>query len=296
MRALRYFFSEALASLWRARGAAVLAIGTIGLGLFVLGLFLLLNANVQQLVDRWSASAELSIFLDDAATPEQLEAIDAVVAGSGLTVSREYVSKSQALERFRQDFPDLAPAAGAMTRNPFPASFELRLRPDTREVPGAVDRLVASLSALDGVVDVRYDRQWLARLDAVVRGARLVGGVLVAMLGIAAAMTVANVVRLGVAARSDEIEIMQLVGAPLAYVRGPFVAEGVLQGGAGAVAAILALAGVFQLLRSRFGDVIAGALGTSGLTFLSLPVLIVLLMGGMVLGYAGGYAVARRLS
>jgi cell division transport system permease protein len=296
MRALQYFFKEALASLWRARGAALLAVATIALGLFVLGFFLLLNANVQQLVERWSESAELSVFLEAGATSEELKAIDELVAQSGLTIKREYVSKEQALARFRNDFPDLAPAAASLGSNPLPASFELRLRPDAREVSGVVDGLVATLSMMDGVEDVRYDRQWLARLNAVVRGARVVGGVLVAMLALAAAMTVANVVRLGAAARRDEIEIMQLVGAPLAYVRGPFVAEGILQGGAGAILAIGALAGAYLFLRSRFGEVMAAALGTSGLTFLSLPLLVVLLMGGMALGYLGGYVVARRVT
>lgn len=296
MRALRYFFAEAAASLWRARGAAALAIVTIGVGLFVLGFFLLLNTNLQQLVTRWSESAELSVFLHDGATAEQLKRIDELVAGSGLTLQREYVSKEQALARFRRDFPDLAPAAGALGRNPLPASLELRLRPEVREATGGVEGLVTSLSGLAGVADVRYDREWLARLNTVVRGARITGAVLVALLGLAAGMTVANVVRLAAAARRDEIEIMQLVGAPLAYVRGPFVAEGILQGGLGAVLAILALAGTFHVLRLRFGAAAAMALGTSGPAFLSLPVIVVLLLGGMALGCIGGYVVARRVA
>ena len=61
------------------------------------------------------------------------------------------------------------------------------------------------------------------------------------LMGLAAAVTVATVVRLGLLARRDEIEIMELVGAPLAYIRGPFVAEGLLQGGIGALLAILFL-------------------------------------------------------
>lgn len=296
MRAIQYFFTEAAASLWRARGAAALAIVTIGVGLFVLGFFLLLNANLQQVVTRWSESAELSVFLHDDVTPGQLKGIDELVAGSGLTLQREYVSKEQALASFRTDFPDLAPAASALGRNPLPASFELRLRPEAREATGAVEGLVTGLSGMAGVADVRYDRQWLTRLNAVVRGARIAGAVLVALLGLAAAMTVANVVRLAAAARRDEIEIMQLVGAPFAYVRGPFVAEGVLQGGLGAILAILALAGTYQALRLRFGDAAAATLGTTGLTFLSLPVIIVLLMGGMALGCIGGYVVARRVA
>ena len=66
-----------------------------------------------------------------------------------------------------------------------------------------------------------------------------IGLVIVALLAVAAAMTVANVVRLAAYARRDEIEIMQLVGAPFAFIRGPFVAEGILQGGAGALVAIV---------------------------------------------------------
>jgi len=284
MRALQYFFGEALASLWRARGAALLAVATIGVGLFVLGFFLLVNTNVQRVVDRWSESAEISVFLEDAITAEQLKNIDELVARSRLAAHREYVSKQQALERFKADFPDLAPAAASANHSPLPASFELQLRSDVRESSGAVNALVTSLSQMAGVADVRYDRQWLERLNAIIRGARIAGAVVVAMLAFAAAMTVANVVRLAATARRDEIEIMHLVGAPFAYVRGPFVAEGILQGGAGAILAIGALAVLFQAGRLRFE-----------LTFLSFPILIVLLLGGMAVGCLGGYVVARRV-
>jgi cell division transport system permease protein len=285
MHALKYFFSEAAASLWRARGGALLAILTIAVGLFALGLFLLLNANLQQVVSQWSESAELSVYLDDAATAEQLEAIDGVADRSQLTAHRQYLSKAQALARFRSDFPDLAGTAGTLDRNPFPASFELRLKAETSEATAAIDGLVTALSGMPGVTDVRYDREWLGRLNAIVRGARIAGALIVAMLALAAAMTVANVVTLAAAARRDEIEIMQLVGAPFAYVRGPFVAEGIIQGGTGAVVALLALAGGFYALRMRYG----------ALTFLPVSEMAVLLLGGMALGCVGGYVVARRV-
>lgn len=283
MHALRYFFSEAAASLWRGRGASALAILTIAAGIFVLGFFLVANDNFQRVVDRWSESAELSVYLQDDVTQDQLARIDAMVAQSGLTARGDYISKEQALARFQADFPDLAGTAGTLEDNPFPASFELQLRPDVREATGAVDGLVAALSAMAGVADVRYDREWLSRLNTVVRGGRLAAAGIVAMLALAAAMTVGNVVRLTAAARRDEIEIMQLVGAPFAYVRGPFVAEGILQGGLGALLALAALTATFYLVRSGF----------AGLTFLPLPLAAGLLLGGMLLGCIGGYVVAR---
>ena len=293
MRALRYFVLEAAASLWRGRTAAVLSVLTIAGGLFVLRFFLTLNTNLQRVVGRWTESAELSVYLKDDATAAQLRVIDDLIGQSGLAASREYVSKPQAAARFKQDFPDLAGAADRMENNPFPASFEVRLKPEVREAGAAVDNLATTLGGVQGVADVRYDRRWLGRLNAVVRFLRALGLAIVVLLAIAAALTVANVVRLAASARADEIEIMSLVGAPLAFVRGPFVVEGILQGGAGALLAILMLWALFVVANARYGAMAAQAVGLGAITFLPLSLSVFIVLGGMLLGCLGGLIVAR---
>jgi cell division transport system permease protein len=293
MRALRYFLAEAAASLWRGWRAASLAILTIAAGLFVLGFFLIANDNVQRLTGRWTESAELSVYLTDDATPEQLTVVSTLIDKSGLAATRTYVSKDEAARRFREDFPDLAPAAEKLDSNPFPASFDVHLNPTVREAEAAIDTLAATLGGLAGVADVRYDRRWLSRLNTAIRFVRGIGLLIVVMLAVAAALTVANVVRLAAAARRDEIEIMQLVGAPFAYVRGPFIVEGVLQGGAGAVVAVGLLWGAFLAARARYGAMAAEALGLGSLTFLPLELVLGLVAGGMLLGCVGGVIVAR---
>ena len=295
MRALAYFFAEAAASLWRGRRAAILSILTIAGGLFVLGFFLALNTNLQRVVGRWTASAELSVYLKDDATQSQLKSVDELIAKSGMAVRHEYVSKDQAAARFKQDFPDLAAAANQLESSPFPASFEVRLKPDVQEAGNAVDNLAASLSALNGVADVRYDRRWLTRLTGVVRMVRALGLAIVVLLAIASAVTVANVVRLATYARQDEIEIMELVGAPLAYVRGPFVVEGVLQGGVGAIVALLLLWAVFAAASARYGGLISETIGLGAITFLPFQICLIIIVGGMLLGCAGGFIVARAI-
>ena len=102
-------------------------------------------------------------------------------------------------------------------------------------------------------------------------------------------------VRLAAYARRDEIEIMQLVGAPIAYVRGPFVFEGIIQGGVGALLASLLLWAIFVAGRARFGAMAAEALGLTRLTFLPAEVWLLLIIGGMLLGCLGGFVVARRV-
>jgi cell division transport system permease protein len=293
MRAFNYFVSEAAASLWRGRKAAVLSILTITGGLFVLGFFLVLNTNVQRLVGRWTESAELSVYLKDDITQDQLRIVDDLIAGSGLAAERTYISKTQAIGRFKQDFPDLAGATSRLESNPFPASFEIQLKPDVRDAGGAVDNLSTTLAGLQGVADVRYDRRWLARLNSVVRLLRSLGLGIILLLAFASALTVASVVRLAATAREDEIEIMTLVGAPLTYVRGPFVVEGVLQGGVGALVAILLLWMAFAAANARYGVAAAQAVGLGGITFLPWFLSVLIVVGGMLLGCLGGLIVAR---
>lgn len=293
MRALRYFFSEAAESLWRNRSASVLSMLTIAAGLFVLGFFLMINANIQRVVGRWADSAELAVYLRDEAQPEQIATINEMLTSSGLAASVQFLSKEEARREFARDFPDLAAGAAGLARNPFPASFAVRLNARAQSATGAVDNMAATLNGVAGVADVRYDRTWLARLTATIRVIRGVGLVIVLLMAVASALTVANVVRLAALARRAEIEIMQLVGAPFAYIRGPFIAEGLIQGGMGAVVAVVLLLGTFAAIRARFGAVLADAVGLTGMAFVPTQVLLLLVVGGMALGCLGGFVAAR---
>ena len=295
MRALKYFFGEAAESLWRTRRAAGLSMVTIAAGLFVLGFFLLINANLQRVIGRWTDSAEVSVYLRDDVTREQMAAVNDLLARSGLTSSIQFFSKEEARREFARDFPDLASASAALERNPFPASFAVRLNPRAQSAPEEVDSMASLLSSLPGVADVRYDRTWIARLNSTIRFVRGVGIAIIVLLAFASAMTVASVVRLTAMARSDEIEIMQLVGAPFAYIRGPFIVEGFLQGGMGAIVSILLLVATFAAIRARFGTALGDAVGLTGVAFVPLQLLLLLVAGGMALGCLGGFIVARTV-
>ena len=290
-RALRYATEEAALSLWRGRQAGILSTLTIALALFVLGGFLLVTANLDRLGSEWSRAAELSVYLKDDVTAEQRRTVEAVLAPGEIVASHEYVSKSDALVRFKQTFSDLAPALDTVETNPLPASFEVRLRPGP-DAGAAVDVLAARLQQLPGVADVRYDRQWLDRLLSAIRVIRGVGFLLGSVLTIAAALTVANVVRLALYARRDELDIMQLVGAPQAYIRGPFVMEGVLQGGAGALLALAVLGVAYVALRARYLVPLATALNVSSIHFLPAQLCVLLVIGGMAVGCIGGLVAA----
>ena len=291
MRALRYAFEEAVTSLWRGRQAGVLSTVTIALALFVLGGFLVVTANLQRLGAEWSSAAELSVYLRDEVTAAERRDIETALAPSDVVASRNYVSKADALARFKQTFGELGAAVDGLGDNPLPASIDVRLRSGSG-TSAAVDALGARLQEMPGVADVRYDRQWLSRVLSAIAIVRGIGLVLACVLSIAAALTVANVVRLALYARRDELEIMQLVGAPEAYIRGPFVMEGVLQGGVGALIALVALGGGFLALRGRYLTPLASAMNMSSVHFLPIELCVMLVLGGMAVGCLGGLVAA----
>jgi len=293
MRAFDYALRQGWASLWRSRGSTAFAVVAIALAMMVLGTLLMVTWNAERVLDRWTSAAEFSVYLRDDATSEQRGTIESLIDDSGAAAGREYVSKADALQRFRQEFIELAALATSFEDNPFPASVEVRIRPDA-ETDGRADELVKRLASLPGVADVRYDRQWLERLGNGLETVRAAGLVLVGLMVIAAAVTVATVVRLGLYARRAEIEIMELVGSPLAFIRGPFVAEGVLQGGIGAVLALVVLGAAYAAVQGLWGADIRGLLDGGGFEFLPARMGTLVVVGGMAVGGAGGFVASRH--
>jgi cell division transport system permease protein len=293
MRALDYALRQGWESLWRSRGSSAFAIVAIALAMIVLGALLLLTWNAEKLLAQWSSAAEFSIYLRDDATSEERGAIEAVIDRSGVTAGREYVSKADALVRFRQEFAELASLTSGFEDNPFPASLEVRVRPEA-ESDGHVDELVRRLATAPGVADVRYDREWLARIARGLQTIRFAGLVLATLMALAAAVTVATVVRLGLHARRAELEIMELVGAPLMFIRGPFIAEGLFQGGVGAIVALGLLWLGYSGVVAWWGGDITPLLDGGALEFLPPRLSAYLVIGGMAVGSAGGFAAARH--
>jgi len=264
----------------------------IALALIVLGALLIVSWNAEQLLARWSSAAEFSVYLRDEATSDQRGAIETAIDQSQLADGREYVSKAEALTRFRREFAELSELTSGFDENPFPASIEVRVRPGAEH--DIAEALVKRLVAMPGVADARYDRDWLTRVASVLGTIRAAGLALALLMAIAAAVTVATVVRLGLRTRRDELEIMELVGAPLAFIRGPFVAEGFLQGGIGALLATAALWVGFLIAMAWWGTDLNSLLDGGSVQFLPIRLCLYLILGGMLVGSAGGLVAARE--
>lgn len=294
MGTLKFCVREAAVSLWRQRGATVLSALTIAVAIAVLGAFLVVTFNLDRALAAWNAAAELTVYLRDDITPEQRADLNRLLTGTSLVAGRTYVSKADALERFKRDFPDLAPSATALEQNPMPASIEVRLAP-ALATSDAVEGLATRVGVAAGVADVRFDRQWLARLarlaSALGWAGWFVGGVLV----LAAAFTVTAIVRLSLFERRDAVEIMQLMGAPVALLRGPLIAEGIMHGGLGALVAVGGLYLAQIVVRGRVLQAVPGLVESGFFAYLPWTSALGLIVGGMAVGCLGGLVASRHV-
>jgi len=291
-RALGYFFQEALTSLWRSRFMNALSVGTIAVSLFVLGAFLAVAGSLNDIVTRWTQKVQVVFYLEDGIEDRVRESLENRLKDDPAVEGLSPVSRQEALERFRALFRDLRSLPEDLGENPFPASLEVALKPD-RQSPPEVERLVHAFEKAPGVREVQYDLLWIERLATGVRLVRGAGAFLGGILVLAGVFTISNVIRLTVYAREDELDIMRLVGATQAYVKGPFVAEGMIQGGLGGLFAVALLGGAARLLRQ---DLLAASdlLGRAPLA-IPLELGLVLVLGGMAVGIVGSLVSLRRV-
>jgi cell division transport system permease protein len=293
-RVLSFCVREAGLSLWRQRGLSLQAVCTIAVAMFVLAAFLTVAGNLDRAVSMWGAAAEITVYLRDDITEAQRADVNRMLADSPLVASRAYVSKAEARRRFERDFPDLAGSVATLEQNPLPASIDLGLRPELATTD-VVEALATRLGVTEGVADVRFDRRWLDRLALMARAVSWTGWMLGAVLILAAGLTVATVVRLSLHTRRDEIEILQLMGAPMVYLRGPFVTEGMIHGAVGAMMAVIALYGAHAVVEGGLRSAIPRVV-ESGLTSpLPWRLAVSLVAGGTIVGCAGGLVAARRV-
>lgn len=294
MTSVGYALEEAWVSLRRSGRSALVSIGTIAIAFLTLAGFLLVSVNVQRALDRWLEAAEMSIYLLDTASDEERVTLEQYLKAQPGVAAVEYVSKERALERFRSDFPELRDVTEGVGENPFPSALEVRLRTGNASDQSAVD-LARAVAGRPGVGDVRYDREWLSRLVGLVNTARFAAGLVAAILMLGAAFTVAAVVRLSLYARRDELEIMQLVGAPFSYIRGPAVVEGLLLGGIGAAVALAAIALLYSTLAGWVGPNLTGLSGGAPLRFLGPLEFAIILLGGIGVGALAGTVASRAV-
>ncbi|MFO0558227.1 MAG: permease-like cell division protein FtsX [Polyangiales bacterium] len=265
----------------------VVSVATVALALFCLAASALVAQNINDLSRRWGGPVRMTVYLADGANAEQVDALRAALGSLPEVSSARYVSPSESRALVAGDDRVMASASTEL----FPATVELSLTPGVAD-SSRIESLASRVRRLPTVSDVETYQGITGQLQSVLSGGRnatVIFGLIVLLCAIA---VVSNTVRLSLHARMREVEVLRLVGASPRYVRSPFLAEGALLGGGGAVLALTLLAMVFFTLRGRL-DLMSGSIGMRPV-FLSIPVVVLFILGGAGLGATGSALAVRR--
>jgi cell division transport system permease protein len=261
--------------------------------LFVLGGFMLLEANLQKLLKSWGEQIQITAYLNGGLPAADLKELLKRVQALPEVDRVHYTSEEQAWRDFQAALGSQSGLLDGLPREVLPASLEVSLKPDYRD-SASVERLAQRLKQEGQISSVEYAQEWVERLGLIVLGVEWLKWIFAGVLSLATFFIVGSTVKLAFLARRDEVEIMQLVGASEELIQAPFVIEGMIQGSAGAVIALAALKAAQVFLRRELAPVIGILAPVGDLEFLHVNSIGLLLGAGWFLGAAASLISLRR--
>jgi cell division transport system permease protein len=274
---------------WRLHA---LSIFSLAVAFVCLGAALLVLTNLHAIEERWAHAGRASVYLKDSAKEDEITALkDALTRVPGITKVR-YVSSGQARSDFgTKELAEKSDLAG-LPVEAFPASLEIEVGKDMTDAE--LTDVVTKLRMLPGVDDVETYQAWTDRLSRLVRGGVAAAALLALVVFASVLAVVGSTIRLALQRRRTEVEVLKLVGATDAYVKGPFLLEGSAQGAMGAAMAIALLGVLFFVVRGRLDGELAMLVGVDP-TFLPWQVIVGMVGIGGILGMAAAAMGLRRL-
>lgn len=255
-----------------------------------LGTALLSVENLSRIAQRWSRSQHLTVYLNDEASPRDIAQLKAALDAVREVTKVEHISATRARELFAEQ-TNLTHGLEALPADAFPASLEIDLSVGADEAQAA--KLAERIGAFAGVEEVETYRSFIGQFHTLL-DAGLAGALLLAILvGVCVLAVISNTIRLAVANRRREIEVLKLCGATDGFVRTPFLVEGVLQAVAASTIAMVLLLFAYLATHNHIEATLTAMTGVSTVFLSPVSVFGVIFASAMV-GALGSALSLRR--
>lgn len=257
------------------------AISTVAITLFIVGFFLIIVYDVQGVLTSIKSQVEVAVYLKDNITGELKGYLENEIKGWDEVAEVTYVSKDQALEKFKKD-NEGSEILKEIQGNPLPASFEIKLTSPEKVEQIALRFVDKDGNYIEGVDEVIYGQNYVQKLFSITAIAGSIAFLIIIMLLLAAVVLVFNTIRLSIHARRKEIEVMKLVGATNWFVRIPFLFEGFFEGFVGSLISVILLYFMSNYLLIRGEKAIVDTMHVKELAILGTNNVILYIYAGIV--------------
>lgn len=257
IRTVGHSVGEAFRNLWRNRLMSVASVSSVAATLVILGIVFILIVNINSMTESVKVQFDSAqVYLNDGLEQTQIDQLEKQIRSIDGVKDVVFEDREAALKKMKTSWKENGNLLDGLESNPLPDSFVVVLKNLSYSKP-----VVAELQKLNGVEDVKYYQDIITKLLEITRFIRTMGFSVIAVLIAVSTFIIANTIKLAVAARRREINIMKYVGATNWFIRWPFLVEGTLLGLLGAFTAALIIFIMYQytygMFTSRFYVLIA---------------------------------------
>jgi len=286
-----YYIKEGVNSVFSHGFMSFASVCIILACLLMMGSFTLLAVNVSNIIGTLEDDNQILAYVDETMPESDARAIEPqILAISGVS-SAEFVTRDTAMERFVEQYKDSSLLEGldsSILRHRYIISLQ-----DISQMESVRD----ALGNINGIAKINAHLEIARGFVALRNIVSAVSVAIVAILIVISLFIISNTIKLTTVERKDEIAIMKMVGATNAFIRGPFVVEGLILGAVGSCAAFLAQWGVYMLITDKL-------ISNSGLGFITaipfghvaIPIFVAFIAVGFIVGVIGsGMAIKNYL-
>ena len=282
-----YLIAEGFKSIFTHGFMSFASITIIIACLVIMGSFTLLSVNIDDAIVDLEQENEVVCFVDEELSDEASVAIQPSIESIDNIATLRYMSREEAMENFSKDYD--AGLFEDVDATVFRHRYIVTLKDITM-----MAQTKAALESIDGIADVNAHLEIANAFISIRNVVSLVSLIIVTILAIVSIFIMSNTIKLATFGRREEIAIMKMVGATNAFIRLPFIIEGLILGLLGAAVAFFIEWGVYNLVSQKvMGGIVGALVDIIPFTTLMFPVLGVFLAVGIAVGTFGS-AIAIR--
>ncbi len=224
INSFNYFIREGFKNIWVNRIMSAASMLVMVCCMILTGGAVLFSYNVNHALKSIENRNSITVFLNKEVTPSQALYVGSKIEKVDNVIGCEYYSSGQAAEKYKDVLGSLYEAV-CEEDNPFPESFHVTMN-DLSLYQSTVDK-IKEIPEVDSIGDRSETAQKLSNLSKTIAK----GGIaVVCSLGLVSLFIISNTIRISMHSRRFEISIMKSVGATNAFIRSPFIVEGLIIG------------------------------------------------------------------
>ena len=286
---ITYLFKEGLRGVFSHGFRSFASVTVIAACLIIMGSFGLVAVNVDNLIGSMEEDSQILAFVDESLSENDARSIEGAIRSISNVRDVLFVSREEAMANYKASYGD-STVFENLDASVFRNRYVIHLDDIT-----LMEETKTAIDAVNGIADVNAPVSIAEGFIAVRNVVSIITAILIVILLVVSVFMMSNTIKLATFTRRDEIAVMKMVGASNAFIRTPFVVEGLILGILGAGIGFLLQWAVYDFIAQKISvSIAANLIQVMPFSLLMTPLLIVFLAIGVLVGAFGGAMAIRN--